>query len=123
MTTMLDLAVAPDSIHRLVRWLDSNQFQIDAERTEGLNHQFGMFRSAGLVVRITADRGDWSVGLATQEMYETHTVDGWRAWSYRQPLAGEPSPLDEQVRFIVTEWLELAEDAQANSREGPDPCA
>lgn len=112
---MLDLISAPTSVHRLVEWLLNEGFRLEREQLGGTNNQFARFCRSPLVVEVTADRGDWSIGIGLGSMSATYHPDEWEAWHGRFDLAGDLSDLDHQIDFVTTRWLEVAADAGHSS--------
>jgi len=101
---MLDLSLAPPPIHRLVAWLHSEGCSIVSEQAAGRNDQFAEFRCASRIIGPTADRGEWSITVATAAMTDRFHPDEWEAFLDGFELAGELSDLDHQVDFIVGRW-------------------
>lgn len=112
---MLDLISAPTSVHRLVEWLLRERFRLEREQLGGVNNQFARFRRSPHVVEITADRGDWSIGIGLESMSATYHSDEWEAWHGHFDLAGDLSDLDHQIDFVTTLWPEVAANAQHSS--------
>lgn len=111
---MLDLASAPDSIGRLVRWLDANGLATTREQTEGRFNQYVVWVGDSLRVEVTRDRGVWSIAVGLPSMSETFHSDEFEAWLDGFPLAGELSDIDHQVEFITTRWNEVEIAVLAN---------
>lgn len=109
---MLDLALAPPAVRRLVEWLLAEGFLLKHEQRAGVSNQFVKFGRRALVVDVTADRGDWSVGIGLDTMSDTYHPDEWEAWLDRFELAGELSDLEHQVEFVTTRWVDAAMSAQ-----------
>lgn len=112
---MLDLTSAPPAVGRLVEWLTAQRFDLDREQLGGINNQFARFRRTPLVVEVTADRGDWSVGIGLDTMNATFHPDEWEAWHDHFELAGDLSDLDHQVEFITRRWAGVAGSATRRS--------
>ena len=108
---MLDLISAPTSVHRLVEWLLNEGFHLEREQLGGTNSQFARFSRRPLVVEVTADRGDWSIGIGLEFMSALYHADEWEAWHGHFELAGDLSDLDHQVDFVTTRWPEVAASA------------
>lgn len=113
---MLDLISAPTSVHRLVEWLLNEDFRLEREQLGGTNNQFVRFCRSPLVVEITVDRGDWSIGIGLESMSATYHPDEWEAWDGLFDLTGDLSDLDHQTDFVTTRWSEVA----SNARHTPD---
>ena len=116
---MLELTSAPPTVGRLVEWLTAQRFDLEREQLSGINNQFARFRRTPLVVEITADRGDWSVGLGLDTMDATYHPDEWEAWHNHVELAGDLSDIDHQVEFITTQWAGVAGRAMRRSDAEP----
>lgn len=112
---MLDLISAPPSVHRLVEWLRNERFRLEHEQLGGTNNQFARFCRSPLVVEITADRGDWSIGIGLESMSATYHPDEWEAWHGHFDLAGDLSDLDHQIDFVTARWPAVAANARHSS--------
>jgi hypothetical protein len=108
---MLDLTSASPSVHRLVEWLLNEVFRLEREQIGGTNNQFARFRRSPLVVDVTADRGDWSIGIGLESMSATYHPDEWEAWQDNFDLADDLSDLDHQIDFVTTRWPDIAANA------------
>lgn len=112
----LDLTAAPDSVRRLVMWLDANGLETAHEEMGGPFNQYAVWVGDSLRVEVTQDRGVWSVAVGTPTMSETFHPDEFEAWIDGFLLAGDLSDLDHQVKFITMRWAEV----EAALRASPD---
>lgn len=106
---MLDLSHAPAPILRLVVWLQGRGFQQIDERQSDPANLYVLFANDSRQVKITASRGDWSLGIGIAG--RTFHPEQWEAWLKGQRLPEVLGNLDQQVDFITTSWdfaLEVA---------------
>ena len=112
---MLELAEAPDSILRLVRWLGEHGLATAHEQANGRFNQHAVWVGDSLRVELTQDRGVWSVSIGSPTMSETFHPDEFEAWIDGFPLAGDLSGLDHQVEFITERWAEVETALQSSA--------
>jgi hypothetical protein len=63
-------------------------------------------------IEVLCDRGDWSLGLGVSWMVESFSPDEWETWAAGRPLELEPSDLDHQVEFTVSQWTRVVDRAE-----------
>ncbi len=107
---MLDLSSAPPAIPKLISWLLTKGFVLSEERSSDRSNQYALYLKRDQLVKITASRGEWSLGIGMWG--QTVHPEQWEAWLEGYPLAGELAGLDQQVDFITRRWEAAIEQAQ-----------
>ncbi len=113
---MLDTTSAPTAIPKLVAWLHEKGFELGAERSSDRGNQYAVYFKQDQLVKITASRGEWSLGIGMRG--QTFHPEQWEAWLDGYPLNDELAGLDRQVDFITQRWDVAA--GQARERAGAD---
>lgn len=99
---MLDLSLAPNAIADLVNWLSDRDFRVTDEQESGRNNQYAIFVAGDRTVKVTASRGEWSLGIGLSG--RTFHPEQWEAWLDGYPLAGDLASIEHQVEFITGRW-------------------
>jgi hypothetical protein len=103
MSLVIDTSDAPEPICVLMGWLDQQGFRVTAHESAGRNNQFAEYVAGRRRVKVTADRGEWSLGLGLVGWGESYDPDEWEAWLDGRPLV-DASALERQVAFITKRW-------------------
>ena len=112
MISVLDLRSAPSAIDRLVKWLTDSGFTVTEERASDRNNQFAVFTGGDRTVKVTASRGEWSLGIGISGI--TFHPEQWEAWLEGYPLAGDLATIEQQVEFITQRWDTAVQQLREN---------
>jgi hypothetical protein len=110
MIGVLDLSLAPGAIARLVEWLLGNGYEVTEQRSSDPNNQYTIFAAGDLLVKVSATRGEWSLGIGMWG--QTFHPQQWEAWPDGYPLAGDLNSIDRQVEFISQRWGTAVDQAR-----------
>lgn len=91
----------PAPVATLVSQLVEAGFPLVGERGSGQVNRVLELGGVGLSVRLLGDRGQWwmETGLPGRDSW--YDADIW-AWCVDDQGHGEPSPLEDQVRYVIT---------------------
>ena len=106
----------PEDIRGFLRWLEGSGFTVMEERGEGSVNRRVVLRNEDLGVEIVADRGIWSIALASSPDRWIHP-DVWESYLEGFPLAGDPSSLEHQIDFVQRNMPRIAATASPEVEE------
>lgn len=99
MPVMADL---PEVLARLVDQLAAAGFRVESSvRSNSFGNRIVQLARGPVRVRLVRDRSQWSIDLSRDGWNDWFDPDLWRSCLDNVPIASDPSPLDEDAKFVV----------------------